>query len=202
MGFFSKLFKVNNSQKANFLGSIQVDLNKIVCKDFKNTSNDFEIDILSIEYIYVTKTEHQVASLMIYQNGQKFLPTNFTGFNEVYNALVEKLKFTKVDFYQIIEKNTSIQKEIYRRKRPQNFEILSAKKYNDAHLGFEIQSPEKEFVSWDLPFQEMIKNKKIEEELVQSQAKLTEANVKLAEQDAKLQNSTVTTTKIATEKII
>ena len=161
MGFFSKLFKSNNSQKANFLGSVQVDLNKIVCKDFKNKSNDFEIDISSIEYIYISKTEHQVASLMIYQDSQKFIPSNFKGFEEVYAFLAEKLIFSKVDFDKIIENKLTIQKEIYRRKQPQNFEILNNGNYNDYHLGFEIQSPEKEFISWDLTFQEMIKNKNL-----------------------------------------
>lgn len=162
MSFISRLFNSNDSQKSNSLGSIQFDSSKIVCRDFKNESNNFEVQIDDIEYIYITKTEHQTASLMIYQDGQKFLPANFESFNEVCVYLGEKFNFIKkIDFHQIISNNITVRKEIYRRKVSQNFEILNNDNYNDSHLGFEIQSPDKEFVSWDLTLNQMLGNKNL-----------------------------------------
>ncbi len=162
MGFLNKLFgnkdqSVNPIVSKKQLGSITVIGNKIVYIDNENNS---EINIDKIEYVYETTTNYNGAALFVYDGKQHYLSKKLDDFEEIYVFLSEKLNFEKTS-----SKNFKEKKEIYRRKRNSNFQILSNQNYEDYHLGFEIQSAEPEFISWDVTFAELEKNENLNIEI-------------------------------------
>jgi hypothetical protein len=166
MGLLNKLFGIKDKSKNPIaskkqLGSIKINGNKIICINNENDYNNFEIIIDKIEYIYVSNSVYHSVSLFIYDGHQHYLSIDFDGFDTVYNYLSEKLNFKEAYFIKTIDKKMLTQKEVYRKKRNANFQILTNQNHEDYHLGFEILSPKPEFICWDLSFEALEKNENL-----------------------------------------
>lgn len=170
MGFLNKLFGFKGKTSniivpKKQLGSITINGNKIICIDNENNHNNSEIDVDKIEYIYVSNSVYRTVSLLIFDGHQHYLSIDFDGFDTVYNFLSEKLDFKDSNFIKTIDKKMQTQKEVYRKNRNANFQILTNQIHEDYHLGFEILSPKPEFISWDLTFESLEKNENLKIEI-------------------------------------
>lgn len=170
MGFLNNLFGIKDKStnpivSKKQLGSITINGNKIICIDNENNNNNSEIDVDKIEYIYVSNSVYRTVSLLIFDGHQHYLSIDFDGFDTVYNFLSEKLDFEDSNFIKTIDKKMQTQKEVYRKNRNANFQILTNQIHEDYHLGFEILSPKPEFISWDLTFKAIEKNENLKIEI-------------------------------------
>lgn len=128
-------------------GHISINSDKIICKSDDSFRN-CEISIKDMQYAYVIVNVKGESSLFIFDHHQNWLPTNYIGFSEVYNELSSRFNFNDDIFFESIKKSTPQKKEVWRKKYDATYQILN-ENYNDYELGFEIQSPESEFISWD-----------------------------------------------------
>ncbi|NLD95027.1 MAG: hypothetical protein GX639_20420, partial [Fibrobacter sp.] len=128
-------------------GNISIENNKILCTG-NNDIYKCEIDIIDIQYIYLKVTSEKRSFLYVFDDKENWLPSNYTGFSKVYNELSEKFGFNDKAFFTYTTKNIPVQMQLWRKIHDPSYRILDGY-YHDYESGFEIQSPEKEFVSWD-----------------------------------------------------
>jgi len=84
----------------------------------------------------------------------------YQGFQQVYDQLSKKFGFDNALFQKYGCANEPLKACIWRKIYPANYHILEAS-FADVGKGFEIQQPQKKFISWDLPLAELKKEKKV-----------------------------------------
>lgn len=136
-------------------GHISIHGNKIICKGVDSFRN-CEISIKDMQYAYVIVNAKEQSSLFIFDHHQNWLPTNYVGFSNVYKELSSRFDFNDNIFFENIKKSTPLKKQVWRKKYDATYEILN-ENYNDYELGFEIQSPKGEFISWDDTYENLSK---------------------------------------------
>lgn len=88
------------------------------------------------------------------------VPFGYKGFQLVYNCLSKKFGFDDALFQKYSQVKKPLKVRLWRKTYPANYHLLK-KAFPDAGKGFEIQSLQKKFISWDLPLAELKKEKKV-----------------------------------------
>ncbi|MDR7212067.1 hypothetical protein [Flavobacterium piscis] len=140
----------------NTNGSVTLVDDKIHCKGNLYFSNS-EVTIDRIQYVYVVVNAKKESLLFIFDHHQHTIPTTSTGFEVVYTELSKRFLFDDALFFETISKQEQAKKQIWRRTYVPTYAILQAQ-HSDYHLGFEILSPEPQFISWDISFAALEKN--------------------------------------------
>ncbi|WP_163398815.1 hypothetical protein [Flavobacterium fluviatile] len=140
----------------NTNGSVSIADNKIRCEGNSYFYNS-EVTIDQIQYVYVIVNANKESFLFIFDHHQHTIPTTSTGFESVYRELSKRFLFDDALFFETIYKQDPAKKKIWRRTYEPTYEILQAK-HEDYHLGFEILSPEPQFISWDVTFATLEEN--------------------------------------------
>jgi len=130
--------------------------NKIRCEG-KNQMGSGDVSIDDLQYAYVTVNNNNQVFLFLFDHHQHYIPVNFTGFKNVYQALTEKFSFNDQLFFESIHKKEILKKEIWRRTYVPNYAILAGD-LSDYEEGFEIQSPQPQFVLWETTYQSLENN--------------------------------------------
>src|SRR5690606_7620048 len=134
-------------------GNIAVEGDKIICKG-KDDIHNCEINIKDIQYEYIIVNAQGESFLFIFDYHQNRIPTHYTGFSKAYNLLSARLNFNDEVFFENIYQDIPVKKQIWRKIHAPTYQILSENN-KDYESGFEIQSPQKEFISWDATYQEL-----------------------------------------------
>lgn len=159
MSIFEKLFKSDKFPEECNDGTIKIEGNKIICLDNHGIlSCDVNID--DIQYAYVIVNANKKSFLFLFDHHQNSIPTIFMGFKKVYEELSKKYKFNDSVFFKNVNKKIELKKEIWRRHYEPTYKILKGD-FKDYHIGFEIQSPKKQFISWETTYEELEKIKDV-----------------------------------------
>lgn len=118
-----------------------------------------EINLDLLRYAYFVVNKRGEATLFLFDNHQHYLPTHFNGFKEIYITLSEKFGFDDKAFSEHLYSKEMVKKEIWRRKRANNYQVMRDGRFGDYAEGFEIQSLEKDFFSWDTTYDELAEHK-------------------------------------------
>lgn len=140
----------------NTNGSVAIADNKIRCEGNSYFYNS-EVTIDQIQYVYVIVNANKESFLFIFDHHQHTIPTASIGFETVYTELSKHFLFDDALFFETIYKQEPAKKQIWRRTYEPTYEILQTQ-FKDYHLGFEILSPEPQFISWDISFAALEEN--------------------------------------------
>lgn len=130
--------------------------NKIRCEGNQLFKSD-DVSIDDLQYAYVTIDAQNSISLFLFDHHQHYIPVNYAGFQGVYEALTERFLFNDALFFESIHKKEVLKNEIWRRSYEPNYAIVKGD-FNDYEKGFEIQSAEPQFISWDTTFSSLESN--------------------------------------------
>lgn len=133
----------------------------IIFYQTKNNSYTGEINCDKLRYVYLVINVHRAASLFLFDHHQHYIPIHFNGFKYVYEALSRKFGFNDQVFSDHLHSKEIVKKEIWRRIRTRNYDIVESSQFRDYAEGFEIQSPDKEFVSWDTTYTKLAESRHI-----------------------------------------
>lgn len=160
MAFFDDLFKSKNKGGSQFPnengnGKIALEGNKIICTGSQPFDNcTINIDDIREAYIIVSNGR---STLFLFDHHQNWLPTNFKGFQNIYRMLSDRFGFDDKIFFENVFSTAKIKKQLWRRKEAVNYQLIHDGSFHDYGTGYEVQSPDKEFVSWDLPARDFAK---------------------------------------------
>lgn len=163
MKIFERLFpfrkKINKFPNESNVGKVKVIGSKIICTE-NHKINNFEINIDDLQFAYLIIDRNNQSYLLLFDHHYNSIPTNFIGFKNVYEELSDRFKFNNKLFFENVNKKIEFKIEIWRKLNETTYEILHSQ-HSDYEKGFEIQSPEKNFVSWDTTYDELEKNKNV-----------------------------------------
>ncbi len=137
-------------------GSLRIIGNKISCEGNYGIYSS-EVCIDNLQYAYVTVNSSNQVFLFLFDHHQHYIPVHYTGFKNVYEVLSAKFSFNDAVFFESIYKKEVLKKEIWRRIYEPTYSILNGD-FNDYDQGFEIQSPEREFISWKTTYETVENN--------------------------------------------
>lgn len=157
--FNKKQEKKHSFPKEENFGNISVEGDRIICYG-KDAIHNCEISIKNIQYVYVIVNAQGESFLFIFDYHQNRIPTHYAGFSKAYNLLSAKFNFNDEVFFESIHQNNPVKKQIWRKIHAATYQILSENN-KDYESGFEIQSPHKEFISWDTTYQELGENSNV-----------------------------------------
>jgi hypothetical protein len=159
MKIFEKLFNNNKFPKECNDGTIKIVVNKIICEG-NHGINSCEVNIGDIQYAYVIVNVNRQSFLFLFDSHQNSIPTIYNGFKNVYKELSKRLKFNDAVFFDNVNKKVELKKEISRRQYEPTYEILN-ENIDDYDKGFEILSPQRQFISWDTTYEELKRNEDV-----------------------------------------
>jgi len=136
-------------------GIITLNDNKITYNSV--IASPAEVNLDRLQYAYVVVIENKQAFLFLFDDHPHYLPANYAGFKNMYDTLSERFGFEDAVFFEHINASETHQQQIWRRTYEPSYEVLQTN-HSDYAKGFEIQSPDKLFVSWDATFEEFLKN--------------------------------------------
>lgn len=139
-------------------GSVRIENDHIIIEE-KNPEYNTIIDVAELKYAFIVIDQHQRPFLYLNNTDLRHLPLSYTGFKVVYELLAEKLGFNDDLFFEGLQKKGPYKAEIWRKRNIKNYKILVESVHQDYTEGFEIQSPEKEFISWDITLDELKESK-------------------------------------------
>lgn len=121
---------------------------------------DCACSIDKIQYAYLVINAHLEPYLFLFTTPakQNFISTSYEGFEKVYKKLSEMYGFNDDMFFKYLHKQEPLKACIWRKIEDPTYHILG-EKFTDYKEGFEIQSPQKEFISWDMPLGVLSKKK-------------------------------------------
>ena len=156
MSMFDHKNNINrNYPIASGNGTIKLVGNRILY-DETHAVESFEINLDDLQYAYVVVTEEKESCLFLFDHHRHYIPVNYVGFKDVYEALSAQFLFDDAVFFEHITPIVPVKKVIWRRTYEPTYEILTG--YTDYADGFEIQSPEKDFIFWDITYEELAEN--------------------------------------------
>lgn len=164
MIFFNGLFSNDKKNdhtfpRENNRGKVEIINDKIVYKGTDYYDPTGEVEIHEIHRIYIGINKEKEAFLWVCTyNMNANIPVYYKGFRIFYEALFSKFSFDDKLFWQTVYSKNPIKKLLWKKTFEPTYHILSDARA-DYGIGFEIQSPVKEFISWDMLFSELKENK-------------------------------------------
>ncbi|KFC19880.1 hypothetical protein [Chryseobacterium sp. FH1] len=159
MSITDRLFKKNNFPNECNDGTVKIVGNKIICEGNYGIQS-CEVNINDIQYAYITVNVNKQSFLFLFDYHQNSIPTIYKGFKKVYEELSKRFKFNDSIFFHNVNRKVELKKEIWRRHHETTYELLNGN-FNDYEKGFEIQSPKKQFITWDATYRDLEKNENI-----------------------------------------
>jgi hypothetical protein len=136
--------------------TVELSDDLLVCKDPDGRSS-CRVALSKLEYAYLMIDNHGESSLFLYDEAWNTIPASSRGFRRVYERLSARFRFDDTVFFKHVGTRVALKKELWRKAHERTYDIVSGG-HCDYREGFEIQSPEKCFVSWDTPLGELEKN--------------------------------------------
>jgi hypothetical protein len=139
------------------LGSLKIEGNILVSND---TQGRYTHSIImdDIQYVYITKINDEKPYLHIFDAVEKNIPVNFYDFKKIYKLLSAKFGFDDNAFFYVIHKLKEGKAQLWRKIKQPTYEIL-IDEVADYEKGFEILSPQPQFISWDMSYAEFVTKK-------------------------------------------
>lgn len=159
MSIFNRLFRKNNFPDECNDGTVKIVGNKIICEG-NHGIQSCEVNIDDIQYAYVIVNVNKQSFLFLFDYHQNSIPTIYKGFKNVYEDLSQRFKFDDSTFFDNVNRKVELKKEIWRRQYEPTYVLLNGN-FNDYEKGFEIQSPNKQFISWETTYKELENNENI-----------------------------------------
>lgn len=156
MNIFDRLFSKNKFPNEFNDGTVKIIDNKLICEG-NHGINSCEVNIEDLQYAYIIVNVNKQSFLFLFDFHQNWTPTSFKGFRDIYEELSNRFKFNDSIFFKNVNKKVELKKEVWRKEYEPSFSILK-EKHNDYDKGFEIQSPQKQFISWATTYEELEKN--------------------------------------------
>lgn len=141
-------------------GSIRLEGDLLVC-DGQHGLYSCQVNTEALQYAYVLVDRNGQSFLLLSDGVQHAIPTQYTGFREMYIALTKEFGFDDDVFFAHVHQTQPVKKVIWRKTGAPTYKILKDKEYNDYADGFEIQSPEKCFIDWDTPHEVLAKHAQV-----------------------------------------
>jgi len=135
-------------------GKIYIANDKIICEGNHGIYN-CQVELSKLLYAYVLVDSNKQSFLFLFDGSQNQLPSIFRGFDEVYLELSAKFGFDDQVFFSNVHQQHELRQKLWRKKVSPTMKLL-AERNQDYTTGFEVQSPIKEFVSWDQPYEDVV----------------------------------------------
>ncbi|QIM63196.1 hypothetical protein A1D29_07840 [Pasteurellaceae bacterium Orientalotternb1] len=120
-----------------------------------------EFDLRKLNYVYLVKDpDIRNNNLTLYLNDFFKIGLNYKGFTRIYQELSKQFGFNDQLFFNHLCKKKPFSVEIWRKKQTRNYQILDDV-YVDYTEGFEILSPQKQFIPWGTTYTELFKIKSL-----------------------------------------
>lgn len=130
----------------------------ISVKDFHSLNL---INFVEIRRIYAVNDKNNCGLHFVTDTTSLTININYSRFENFYKSLIVEFPFDQKVFIDTVIKKKHIKKLLWRSIQPKNYHILKDNNGSDINLGYEIQSPEKDFVSWDTTYADLRENKNI-----------------------------------------
>lgn len=153
MSIFNRIFGTKKFPGEHNRGKVEIAGNRVVCADDKGVYS-CQVNLDDLQYAYVAVDRNGQSLLFLFDHHQNFIPATFSGFKNVYAELSRRFGFNDQVFFQHVNRGVELKREIWRRQYEPTYEILK-EDHEDYAGGFEIQSPQKQFISWDTPLEEL-----------------------------------------------
>ncbi|MBY0534223.1 MAG: hypothetical protein K2P88_00105 [Chitinophagaceae bacterium] len=151
--FLKNLFTQKNFPPETEAGTIALEGELIKVYDTESIRTG-EIDLSKLSRVYLVTDGEKTPLLYLFDFTEHYIPINFKGFQVVYEYLSNRFEFDDATFFKYVDHAYSIKKKIWTAKHTVNYEILENGP-KDQSLGYEIQSPEKEILHWDLTYDQL-----------------------------------------------
>ncbi len=164
MGFLKKLFSGKKMNKYAFpsesnRGRIELSQGRIVWEGTNYYDPSGDIEIGKIDRIYAVVDRDKESSLgLCNKDSSRCIPVCYNGFRSVYEILSSRFGLDDMLFLQTIHTKKYAKKLLWKKSFQPNYHIIEDN-LQDYGKGFEIQSPQKEFITWDILFCELRENK-------------------------------------------
>lgn len=141
-------------------GTVYIEGDRIISKgelkDIWHRYTDWEVEISKIKMACALVGENKQAYLYLYGDGRyQFIPVVYRGFREAYSILSSRFGFDDELFWNVVTSIGKRKEVIWREPQEPTYRILDHFTPGDYEKGLEIQSPEKEFISWDATYDEL-----------------------------------------------
>jgi len=152
---------IQRQSAAGSLGTVCMSSTGTLAVKGKFSIYDGRYKIMELELAYLV-IDAQLDRFLFLKTAQKqcTVSLDYEGFQTVYEQLSERFGFDDSLFRKYSRVKKPLKVELWRKIYPANYHILK-ETFPDAGKGFEIQSPQKKFISWDLPLAELKKEKQV-----------------------------------------
>lgn len=155
-----KLFSERIPPSKPFDGKVAIKNGYLISKgEQENYDCKFSIAELTAAYLVINKY-HLVFLTLLCPGSQNYIPITYEGFSKVYATLSQKFGFDDDLFFRHKGEGVALKGLLWRGKQKANYKLLEGT-FSDITKGFEIQSPEKIFISWDMPLGELKRQKHV-----------------------------------------
>lgn len=157
--FVSRMKRINYPQETND-GTVCIEGDRIISKgelkDIWYRNTDWEVEISKIRMACALVGENKNAYLYLYGDDRnQFIPVVYRGFREAYSMLSTRFGFDDELFWEVVTSTQKRKEVVWRKPQEPTYQILNHFTPGDYEKGLEIQSPEKEFISWDATYDEL-----------------------------------------------
>lgn len=133
-------------------GQVYIDGGNVVFKAVEPYGSGGEVEMNEMTRIYAVVDQRKEALLgLLTPDRTVLVPADYAGFGDVFRNLSEHFNLDETLFLQTVHKKEEAKTLLWKKTLTPNYSIV-ADMPGDYTKGFEIQSPQKEFVSWDTPF--------------------------------------------------
>jgi hypothetical protein len=140
---------------------IIIDGNDLIYK-FGKVLYSRKIKISELEYIYLIinpkNPDHHGSTMYFSSDHGAYIPTCSIGFKKAFDLLKEKYPLDEELFFSYVNSNEEKTIAIWKKESPTSFSIINNYK-DDLKYGFEILSPQREFIKWETTFEALCRNK-------------------------------------------
>lgn len=115
------------------------------------------IDKITAAY-FVINQNHKKYLILFASRDRKLIPLKAEGFEKVYTQLSAYFGFDDDLFFSNKDRNQALKISFWHKHFPQNYRFTKTH-HQDISKGFEVLSPTKKFIPWDLPIKQLKKQK-------------------------------------------
>lgn len=156
----NSLHEIRDRPSAKPVGIVKLSLGGVLTAKGKFFLYDCKANVMELESAYLV-IDAQLDRFLVLRKPLTscYVSLEYDGFQQVYHRLSKRFGFKDDVFQKYKQEKRSLKLRLWRKIVPANYSILE-RSFPEALKGFEIQSPQKEFISWDLPLAELKKKKR------------------------------------------
>ena len=132
------------------------NLNKVYIKNnilyYTEYGYEESVNLSILQYAYAEVLAEE-PYLFLFDYCQHYISVKSQDFSIIYTLISQQFEFNDALFFKIINQKSEKKERIWLKKQAQNYKILNTN-FDDFELGFEIQSLQPQFFSWETTYKD------------------------------------------------